>query len=111
MTERPRRALAGGWAFALALVPVLWLVLALVLALGATAGHELAVAFASPVAIGSFAIVPVFSLMAIVLAVVALAVSNTVGKVLAAAGLLLVVSEIVLVVALSAGASDLPGAA
>ena len=111
MSERPRRALAGVWAFALSLVPVLWLLLALVLALAAAAGNEVAAMFASPIAIGSFAIVPIFSLMAIVLAVVSLAVSTVVGKVFGALALLLVIGEIVLVIALIGGASALPGTA
>lgn len=110
MTERPRRALVGVWAFALSLVPVLWLILALVLALGAVAGDAIATTFASPIAIGSFAIVPIFSLMTIVLAIVALAVSNIVGKIFGALGLVMVVSEIVLIVLLFTGSSDLPGA-
>lgn len=108
MTERPRRALAGGWAFALSLVPLLWVVLAIVLALQAAGGDELAATFASPIAIGSFAVVPIFSLVAVILAVVALAVSNVPGKILAALALLLLVAQVVAIVVFFSGANDLP---
>jgi hypothetical protein len=109
VTGQPRRALVGGWAFALSLVPLLWVVLAIILAIQAFSGNEVAATFASPVALGSFAVVPIFSLVTIVLAVVALAVSNLVGKILGVLALLMLVAQVVSILVFFAGAGDLPG--
>jgi hypothetical protein len=111
MTDRPRRALVGGWAFALSLVPLLWVALAIVLALQAFGGNEVATTFATPIAIGAFAVVPIFSLVAIILAVVALAVSNVVGKIFGVLALLMLAAQVISILLFFAGANDLPGAA
>lgn len=111
MSDQPRRALVGGWAFALSLVPLLWVILAIVLALQAFGGNEIAATFASPIAIGSFAVVPIFSLVTVVLAVVALAVSNVVGKIFGALALLMLIAQVLAIILFFAGANDLPAAA
>ena len=111
MSHSERRALSGVWAFILALVPFAWLATALLLAFAATTGNEVAMTFASPIAIGSFAVVPIFSLVAIILAVVALAVANVPGKIFGGVALLVVTAQIVLVIVLLSGASDLPAQA
>lgn len=111
MSQPERRALSGVWSFILALVPLAWVATALLLAIAATTGNDLAATFASPIAIGSFAVVPIFSLVAIILAVVALAVASVPGKIFAVVALLVVIAQIVLLVVLLSGASDLPAQA
>ena len=109
--EGPARARLGATALVLALFPVLWVAIVTVLVAVSVGSDDTLALLANAMFFTSFAVVPLFSLLAVVLAILALLVNTRRGKMLGGAAILVVVLQIIAIVYLVGGSFDLPNQA
>ena len=109
--EGPPRARLGATALVLALFPVLWVAIVAILVAASLGSDDTLSLLANAMFFSSFAVVPLFSLLAVVLAVLALLVNTRRGKMLGGAAILVVVLQIIAIVYRAGGSFDLPNQA
>ena len=109
--EGPPRARLGSTALVLALFPALWVAIVAVLIVVSLGADDTLALLANAMFFTSFAVVPLFSLLAIILGILALLVNTRRGKILGGLAILVVALEIVGIVVLVGGSFDLPAQA
>lgn len=109
--DGPARARLGATALVLALFPVLWVAIVAVLVAASVGSDDTLALLANAMFFTSFAVVPLFSLLAIILGILALLVNTRRGKILGGLAILVVALEIVGIVVLVGGSFDLPAQA
>ena len=109
--DGPARARLGVTALICALLPFAWVLIVGVLIGVSTGSNDTLASLATVMFFASFGVVPLFSLLALVLAVLALLVNTVRGKVLGGVAILLLAVQIALIVYLVGGSFDLPAQA
>ena len=109
--DGPPRARLGSTSLVLALFPALWVAIVAVLIAVSVGADDTLALLTNAMFFSSFAVVPLFSLLAVVLAVLALLVNSPRGKILGGVAILVVMLEVVAIIFLVGGSFDLPNQA
>ncbi|MGV8885128.1 MAG: hypothetical protein ACOH1T_06010 [Microbacteriaceae bacterium] len=98
----------GVSAFVVALLPLIWILVVHVLVAVSIGSNDALGTIVIAVYFASFAVLPLFSLLAVVLAILALMVNGRRGKIMGGIALLLIGAEIIAIIILVGGSFDLP---
>ena len=104
--ERKRTATLGGWSLALSLVILVWLVIVVAVSVAALPGDTTLGSIAAVLGLGSFAVVPIFTLVTLLTAIVALAVGSPLGRIFAALAILMIIAQAISILLFFASGAD-----